>query len=1066
MFQLKLFRIQLLYSVFAIIFLESIFMAPVFSSNLPPLIAFRINDGNRYTNQTKVTLAIKSLTLSDSLVAEMKIGLDRSLDDVPWVKYSEDDISMTLSEGDGEKIIYARLKDIAGNVSPVESARIILDTTPPQDIEVSINNDEIYSGDEQRRVLIYIRSTEEDLDEMIFSNRSDFSDAKWEKMAGTKKWILEGGGDGEKTVYARFKDRAGNVSQTLSDAIILDTQPPEQGSVVINENSVHTNSQKILLKIHAKDAEMVRIVGPGGRSETLPYEVKAGEDFMEIEWNLDSTEGTKVVRVYFMDEAKNRTTSIIQDEIIFDRSGPPPPHISINGDNRFTNNSDGKVNIRLATRVNPLTVKLMISNSFDFKDTSPQNFREIINNWQLPAEEDGMKTIYAKLIDEAGNHSEIAMAKVILDRVPPIVNAVDINEGSSWATSVKVSINMDVEDVSHMQFSNSNAITNMEIWEKFEPTKVDWSLIPGDGPKTVYMRFKDESNNITKIITANVTLDTKPPTGEVIINDGAKYVNHQDKIVTVKINSEDGKGIQLANKPDFTNIKLEPFLPVINSWELEGEDGIKTLFVRLRDEAGNFSNVITASIILDRQPPTELNMEINEGREWLTNPARKTTVQLTAKGASHFMISEDPGFGEIEWETFKNVTTWVFSEVEGEKELYAKFKDPAGNTSEVITGMVKLDYSPPVCEEFLIEDGSDFCNHPQKKVNLKIKASDAVRMAISNTPISDPGSPSIVWEAYAENKEWTLDGEDGLKTIYLVLQDIAGNYSGRYSDRIILDRVGPTNPTVVFNANNKYVPPGARKVPMELAAEGADKVFITEDEKFEDGRWELFVPKKVFEVSPGDGEKSIYVKFRDKALNETDLISGTVILDTQPPEAINFSINDGAKFTNNRDKKVALKIEASDALEMRIIQKGQAPGNWEPYSFQKEYVLLGNDGEKEIGIAFRDEAGNITKPLNANIVLDRTPPKLETFVIGNGQGWTNDPDKKVDLEISAEGAYEMAIGTDPTLKTVSWESYRNKVSGFVLPGEDGEKIIFIKFRDEAGNESAVISSKVNLKRSF
>lgn len=1006
------------------------------------------------------------MKLGDSLIAEMKIGLNPSLSDVPWVKYSSDKIDLILSDGDGEKTIYAQLRDIAGNVSPVESSKIILDTTPPNDIQISINDDEKYSGDEKRRVLIYIRSNEDDLEEMIFSNKSDFSDSKWEKMAGTKKWLLDGtGGDGNKTVYAKFKDRAGNISQVISDDIILDTQPPEQGSVVINDDSKFTKDNKIVLKIQAKDAAMVRIVS-SGRSETYPYEVNEGQEYMEIEWPIDSTQGTKVVRVYFMDEAKNRTTTIIQDEIIFDSAGPPPPNIIINGDKRFTNHKDGRVNIRLSTRVNPQTVKLMISNQMDFQDTNPQNFRDVINNWQLPAEEDGMKTIYAKLIDEAGNHSEVAQAKVILDRIPPNVTEININDGSAWATSVKVDINMDVEDVSHMQINNTTAISNMEIWEKFEPTKVDWSLIPGDGPKTVYMRFKDESNNISEVFTALITLDTKPPTGEITINEGSKFVNNADKLVNIKIISEDGKGFQITNKPDFTDIKLEPFVPEINSWVLDGEDGVKTVFLRLRDEAGNFSNVITSSIILDRQPPTELNMVINEGNEWLTNSARKAAVQLTARGASHFMISEDPEFGGLEWETFKNVTTWVFSEEEEEKELFAKFKDPAGNISELITDKIKLDYSPPICEEFVIEDDSDFCNNSQKKVNIKIKAPDAIKMAISNTPISDPTNPSIAWEEYTEEKEWTLDGEDGLKTIYLVLQDEAGNYSGRYSDRIILDRVGPTNPTVVFNANQKFVQPGARKVPLELSAEGADKVFITEDAKFEDGRWELFVPKKVFEVSNGDGQKSIYIKFRDKALNETDVISGSVTLDTKPPEALNFTINEGEKFTNSRDKKVTLKIEATEATEMRIVQQGQAPGNWEPYSFQKEYMLLGDDGKKQIGIAFRDEAGNITKPLNSTITLDRTPPKPGALIIGNGQGWTNDPDKKVDLQIKAEGAFEMAIGTDPTLKSVSWEPYKSEISNYVLPGDDGEKIIFIRFRDEAGNESAVISSKVNLKRSF
>ena len=231
----KFFKVKFLYVFIIGIFFQLLISIPLFSGNLPPIIAFRINEGNRYTNQTEISLEIKSLKLGDSLIAEMKIGLDPSLNDVPWIKYSTDKTNLILSEGDGEKTIYAQLRDIAGNVSPIESSKIILDTTPPQDIQISINNDEKYSGDEKLRVLIYIRSTEEDLEEMIFSNKNDFRDAKWEKMAGTKKWLLDGtGGDGNKTVYAKFKDHAGNISQIISDDIILDTQPPEQGSIVIN----------------------------------------------------------------------------------------------------------------------------------------------------------------------------------------------------------------------------------------------------------------------------------------------------------------------------------------------------------------------------------------------------------------------------------------------------------------------------------------------------------------------------------------------------------------------------------------------------------------------------------------------------------------------------------------------------------------------------------------------------------------------------------------------------------------------------------------------------------------
>lgn len=1058
------FRRSFLFVLLILLWLSS-FASGLKRSTIPPLIGFRINNGDRYTNITAIDVEIKSLKLTDSLIAEMKIGVDPALENSPWIKYTSEKIKLNLPSGDGVKYVYARLKDIAGNISPIESTSIILDTQPPQHVLLGINKDEKFTNDEKGRVVVFINSADKDLGRMIFGNRKDLTDGHWENFANTKKWILDlTGGDGPKIVYARFKDQAGNESDTFADTIILDTKPPLNGSVVINNDDKFTRDRKITLHIHADDASVVRIVTPG-KSEIYPYTTEKDKNYMEVNWTLDSVEGLKVVRVYFMDEAKNRTTDIIQDEITLDRTGPPSPYISINGDSRYTNNAEGKVELRFTTRVNPETIHMRVSNYMDFHDTGPQSFKDRISGWQLLSEEDGMKTVYSDYIDEAGNHSDIGMAKIVLDRKPPKINKIYINDGGSWVISPRVTINMDVEEASHMQISNAPTLSNMVIWETFSSKKVDWPLIPGDGEKVIYCRFKDAAENITEIVTTNITLDTKPPTGELSIDHGSKFTNNPDKLVTLEISTDDGKGIQITNKPDFNAIKLEPFKNIIDNWQLDGEDGMKTVYIRLRDEAGNFSNVITASIILDRAPPAETSIVINEGLNWLRNPSRKAPVQLNAKGASHFMLSEDRNFNNVSWDAYKNVTSWIFSEGEGRKILYARYKDPANNISQIVSDSIQLDYTPPTCEEFKIDDGSEFTNNTQKKVTLHIKSPDAVKMTISNNPISDPTS-ATAWENYTATKEWILDGEDGLKTIYLVLKDEAGNYSGRYSERIILDRIPPANCRVTINDSLKYVPQGGRKIPVRLMADGADKVMVSEDADFMEARWEMFVPKIVYEVSKGDGIKNIFVKFRDKALNETRTFSGSVILDTTPPDPISVTINDGNKYTNDPSKKVNLKIEAKEASEMRIIQKGQPAGNWEPYVSGKTYTLMGDDGEKELGIFFRDEAGNITEPLVATIILDRIPPKPESIIIDDGRGWTNNKDKQITLNIKASGASEMMIGTDPNFANASWQAYNSKIENYVLSGEDGEKTIFIRFKDDSGNISSAISAKVNLKRTF
>ena len=664
------------------------------------------------------------------------------------------------------------------------------------------------------------------------------------------------------------------------------------------------------------------------------------------------------------------------------------------------------------------------------------------------------------------------MGKIILDRIPPKINKVFINEGSEWTNSLKVNINFEVEGASHFQVNNNRqTITRMAAWENFQPQKVDWTLLPVDGVKSVFTRFKDQAGNVTSINEATIKLDTKPPTGTMTIDNGAKYTNNPERLVSLQITTPDGHGMQLTNTREFNEVKLEPVSESVENWEIPDKDGPNSIYLRLKDQAGNFSNVITSTIILDRQPPSELSMVIHEGSEWLRASTRRASVGINAKGASHMMLSENPNFPIAAWSPFKNVTAWVFSEGEGLTELHVKFKDPAGNISESISGQIKLDYTPPKCSKFIIDDGAEFTNDPQKKVKLTFETEGAIKLATSNTPITDPQAATTLWEDYDTNKDWVLEGEDGLKTVYAIFRDEAGNFSGRYTARIILDRIAPTNGSIIVNNNSKFVPAGARKISLVFSAEGASEMIISENADFSNAKWENFIPKKVYEVTESDGDKTIYVKYRDKAGNETPSYTGTVTLDTNPPMAKKLSINDGNPYTNSPEKAVMLHIDAEKAVSMRVSQKGSgegqmAIGSWEAYATEKSLTLAGGDGEKEIIIHFRDEAGNISEPISAKIILDRKPPVPVSFVIDDGSGWTNDPEKKVSLNISAQEAEFMMISLAGNFDGAEWISYQEKVEDFILPGEDGEKNIFVRFKDETGNVSPPLSAKVNLKRSF
>jgi hypothetical protein len=67
-----------------------------------------------------------------------------------------------------------------------------------------------------------------------------------------------------------------------------------------------------------------------------------------------------------------------------------------------------------------------------------------------------------------------------------------------------------------MCFSNDNL--NYTDWEPYGATK-NWSLLDGDGQKTVYVKFKDNAGNITTT-SYEILYDGTPPDAPILIGLG------------------------------------------------------------------------------------------------------------------------------------------------------------------------------------------------------------------------------------------------------------------------------------------------------------------------------------------------------------------------------------------------------------------------------------------------------------------------------------------------------------------------------------------------------------------
>ena len=770
-----------------------------------------------------------------------------------------------------------------------------------------------------------------------------------------------------------------------------------------------------------------------------------------------------------MDEAQNTSPSAKEATIIYKSSGPTPPKVIIDNGRKFTNINDGTVDLKIATRENPRNMTMMVSNDPNFNGAEKSGFKANISEWKIQDDKDGLKTIYVKLFDEAGNPSEPGSGTIILDRTPPAVQKFSINDDAQWTTDVRVTLVSSVDDAVAMQISNNASMPPNTQWEKYVAMRPGWSVIPGDGVKTVYARFRDEAGNISDNSSASITLDATPPTGGISIDDGARVTNDKGGIVKLAISfDDDAAGMQISNVPDFTEAKLQPLLNTISAWPLTEKDGPKTVFLRLRDKAGNYSKVYAANILLDRTSPANAEMVLNNGEKWVRNKNNKVAVSFRAQGVVQMMVSNHEDFSGAQWTMYKTVIPWTLEPGEGERTVYAKFRDEAGNVSEVISGTVTSDYNPPVIKKFVIDNDEAFTNDAQKKVHIQIDVEGASTMAISNAPIGDTATANGLWEPYEASKDWTLGGEDGVKTVYARFKDEADNVTPEYYDKIYLDRVPPADLKIAINNGAKWFNRADGLATIFTHASDADFVQLSNSSDFSGSEWQPYENLvKGYKLDVSKGEATVYAKFKDKAGNESPVAQASILVDVDPPTNPKMDIDDGAKYVMDRDRKIKINLSAENATLMRISEyKNFGDVQWEPYAQAKEITIAGADGEKKYYAQFADDAGNLTSIVEASIMLDTEPPIIVSFSIDDGTDWTKNQDKKVKLEINAAGATEIMICDNANFDGAKWEPYKTEIDDYVLPGDDGEKILYLRTRDEAGNISNIAQAKINLKRAF
>jgi len=318
------------------------------------------------------------------------------------------------------------------------------------------------------------------------------------------------------------------------------------------------------------------------------------------------------------------------------------------------------------------------------------------------------------------------------------------------------------------------------------------------------------------------------------------------------------------------------------------------------------------------------------------------------------------------------------------------------------------------------------------------------------------------WQAWSPTTAWSLAGGDGMKIVYFRFRDSGANVSAAFGDTITLDGTAPTG-SIAVNAGAA----NTNSILVTLALSASDAGSGMAQMRFSNNgsnwsAWQPYAASEIWALAAGDGIKTVYVQYRDVVGNVSNF-SDTIRLDTAAPTG-NVTVNAGAAWTNQT--AVSLGLSASDSgsgvAQMAFSHDGSSWTAWQPYAASAPWTLLSGDGPKTVYVQFRDNANNVSLAASDSIGLDTALP-TGSIVINGGAARTTTT--LVMLNLSAtdalSGVAQMRFNNNATSWS-PWEAYATRKTWNLLAG-DGSKIVYVQFRDAAGNISATYNDAILLQ---
>lgn len=451
------------------------------------------------------------------------------------------------------------------------------------------------------------------------------------------------------------------------------------------------------------------------------------------------------------------TAYVYAGEVMKDTTAPTAPTVTV-VPNTWTN---GSVNVTITHGTDALSgvqkSQYRIGTSGSWVDY----------NQSFTISSEGLQEVYARTIDNFGNISSVASSTARVDKTAPTTPSISTSHTGWTSSNVQVTVTSGNDGLSGVQ-KTQYKIGPGGTWTDYTGS----FSISNEGITEVYARTIDNASNVSLEAKATVMIDTTPPSAPEIHLSETTWTNNDVK-VTITSGTDNGSGVAKSQYKIGQNGAWVDY----NKEFTISTEGQTEIFARTLDLVGNISSQTSATVLIDKTPPSDPQVLLSEST-WTQNPV---TFSISGSTDVNPIIYEF----KINDGEYTTGTSGTISE-NGITTITVRARDSVGNVGRDVVKHIYIDHVDP-----LITITPNVQDWTDQDVQVSIQYVDEYSGVDPNKRFfkvtNSPDLPAN-WDSASSNQQEVVIQSEGIWYVHAKVEDLAGNSFRTTTSEIRLQR--------------------------------------------------------------------------------------------------------------------------------------------------------------------------------------------------------------------------------------------------------------------------------------